>query len=188
VTLAAACLSGTRAAGQAAEPYSRIGIRVSGVQPVSIGAFRSLYSSSRGVSAAVEVPAEFGSLGVAMSRQTFSRLADGPAPEMKATTHAIEWRSPAAVARRLSASAGVTVADFDMAFADTVIVEGLRDERELMVGATGRFAIEITRHWSISADAMVARIMLHQPVTMTTLSAGLAWSARPPAWLQRFLR
>jgi hypothetical protein len=170
------------------EPYSRIGIRVSGVAPLSIGDLSQLYSVSRGASVAVEMPAEVGSVGVSVSRYRFSRRADGPAPEMTATTRAIEWRSLPIGFDRLSANAGLTVADFSMAFADAVIVEGLRDERELMVGATGRLAIRLSRHWSISADAMVARITLQRPFTMSTASAGLAWSVRSPNWLERFLR
>jgi hypothetical protein len=163
-------------------------VRVERVTPVSIGRLAPLYRMAPGVGVAVEVPAEFGSVGVALSRFSYHRRPDGPAPDFTADVRTLAWRSPALRVRRARLTAGGKLADFSMAFADSALVEGLRDERELLVAATVRAEIAVTSRLALSFDVDAGRIMFNNPVDLRTVSAGAVWFSRSPDWLRRFLQ
>jgi hypothetical protein len=84
-------------------------------------------------------------------------------------------------------AAGIRVAEFDMNFADPLIVDGLRDEKELMVGITGVFGVDVSRHFTLLLGGGLSRILLNVPVTTTSVSLGVQGRVTTPEWLRRIL-
>ena len=75
-----------------------------------------------------------------------------------------------------------------MAFDDTIINPGLRNEKELMLGMTAEAGFRVIGAWSLAAQASYDHVHLHVPTHLLSLQAGVRYTAQLPAWLQEFMR
>jgi len=174
-------------AAQSPAPYSAVEITASALHSPPRAPLSNYYTGGSGYALDVGLPLPVGTATLTGVSVPFHGMLDSYR-DFTATEALLGWEMALPLHGRVTARAGVRTGEFMMAFDDTVIAAGLRDEKELMLGATGEAAVRIAGPWSIAARASWDHVHLHVPTHFLSLQAGLRYTAGLPDWVQEFLR
>ena len=167
--------------------YSAILLRLGGMHQHVDDRLAQYYAPGTGISADVSTPFEVGEVGITLERASYHGVAPGNHPDFHGTSATLHWRAPAVRLGRVSAALGVHSGAMQFSFNDPTVVEGLRAERELIMGVNAIARFDVGRHVSVWGSAEYSHVWLHVPVHLEPLSAGLQYDITTPAWLKGFL-
>ncbi len=169
-------------------PFSQVSVRVGVLGQRVDRRLAQLYSPSTGWAAEVSSPADAGELALAVERATFRGIGENPHPDFHGTVGMLKWRMPLPTVGPFTAALGVHSGVMQFSFQDTVIVAGLRKEREALFGVDALASVRLARHVSAYVAAEYTHVWLHVPVHLTPVSAGIGYTLTTPGWLRDFLR
>lgn len=175
------------AAAQSPAPYSAVDVTASALRSPPRGPLAIYYTGGSGYALDLALPLPVGTATLTGASIPFHGMLDSYR-DFTATEALLGWGLALPLHGRVTARAGLRAGEFMMAFDDTIITPGLRDEKELMLGVTGEAAVRIAGPWSIAAQASWDHVHLHVPTHFLSLQAGLRYTAGLPGWVQEFLR
>lgn len=189
--LALLCLCGITPAAvaraQTPEPYSVAGIGVFALTSPARGPLSEFYTGGSGEGIELSMPLDAGTATLFASRVPYSGKS-ATYRNFTATEALIGWSLQAPLHSRFSAGAGVRAGEFMMAFDDTVIAPGLRDEKELLLGFTADAALRIAGPISLTARGSYDHVYLHVPTHFLSGQAGIRYTLTLPEWLRGVMR
>jgi hypothetical protein len=175
------------AAAQSSAPYSTVDITASALHSPPRAPLANYYTGGSGYALDLALPLPVGVATLTGASVPYHGMLDAYR-NFTATEALLGWELALPLNGRVSARAGVRAGEFMMAFDDTIITPGLRDEKELMLGVTGEAAVRIAGRWSVAGHASWDHVYLHVPTHFLSLQAGLRYTASLPDWVQEFLR
>jgi len=175
------------ARAQRPAPYSLVDITASADRSAPRGAFGGYYTGGSGYALDLAMPLPVGVVTLTAAHVPYHGMLEAYR-DFTATEALFGWGLALPKRGRLSARAGVRAGEFMMAFDDTVITPGLRNEKELMLGATAEAALRIAGPWSIAAQASWDHVHLHVPTHLLSLQGGLRYTLGLPDWIQEIVR
>lgn len=175
------------AAAQSPAAYSIVDITASALHSPPRVPFANYYSGGSGYALDLALPLPVGVATLTGASVPYRGMLDSYR-NFNATEALLGWGLALPLHGRLSARAGLRAGEFMMAFDDTVIAPGLRDEKEMMLGVTGEAALRVAGRWSLAAQASWDHVYLHVPTHFLSLQAGLRYTASLPEWVQEALR
>jgi hypothetical protein len=145
-----------------------------------------IYRAKLGGALELEMPFEGGLLGASVTRVAFAGRRVSPAADFDATLLALDWRIPI---RRGAFRLGVgpRVGNFLMAFDDTIINPGLRDESELFLGVSAAASARLGRGFGVNLTGWYGQVHLHAPLRIASAAAGIEYTMSTPGWLRDLL-
>src|SRR5690348_9061247 len=123
------------AGAQTADPYSVAGIDLFALSSPARGSLSQYYTGGSGAGLELTMPLPVGVASITASQVPYHGKAAN-FNDFTATEALVGWSLMVPLTSRFSAGAGVRAGEFMMAFADTVIAPGLRDEKEMLFGFT----------------------------------------------------
>jgi hypothetical protein len=175
------------AGAQTPAPYSAVGVSAFALSSPTRGALAQYYTGSTGGAVEFTLPLDVGTASVTAARVHYQGKSANY-NNFTATRAIVGWGLVFPVSSRLSAGAGVHAGEFMMAFDDTIINPGLRNEKEMLLGVQASGALRVVGPLGLVAQASYDHVYLHVPTHFVTLQAGLRYTASLPHWVREFMR
>lgn len=166
--------------------FSQLRLRGSVLRNPVIGQIRDDWKPRTGGQFEIAANVGWGDLGLAVGYLGYD--ATTGKPPFTATLFTLAWTAPAVRVAGAELSAGVRLTDLKMEFDDPSIVEGLRTEEEILLGAIARARVPLGRTYSAFIDGSYGVLMLHTKTPVVLVHAGIERTLRTPDWLRDILR
>lgn len=166
--------------------FSQLRLRGSVLRNPVIGQISDDWSAKTGAQVEIAANVARGELGLAVGYLGYD--ATTGKPPFTATLFTLAWMVPVTRVAGVELSAGARLTDLKMEFDDPSIVEGLRTEEEVMLGAIGRARLPLGRKFSAFIDGSYGVLMLHTKTPVALIHAGIERTMRNPGWLRDILR
>jgi hypothetical protein len=178
----------TPARSQGPAPFSELTIRGSVLRVRPDARFDTLYDAHIGGRLEIETPVGAGVFALSAERTAFAARHLPPRTNFDATLLALGWGLSPVTVSAFRISAGARIGEMLMAFHDTIIDPGLKDESELYVGAYAMATLRLPHQLGLTASASYGHVHLNVPLHLASFTAGLEYRLDTPAWLRDFLR
>jgi len=178
----------TSARSQGPAPFSELAFRGSALGIRTDARFDTLYSAHLGGRLEIETPFAIGLFALSAERTSYLARRLPSRTDFDATQLTLGWSLPVVRTSRMTVSAGGRVGEMLMAFHDTTIDHGFKNESELYVGVIATATLHLSHRLGVTTSASYGRVELHVPLHLVAYTVGLEYRLATPAWLQDFLR
>lgn len=173
--------------------FSTLTVRLSVAEQANRTALHPFWNPRPGLYLTAETPLRLGPRFLTGPLQAGLYLIPVPAQQLEGPDFVeiialIGWSKSVQLPLNLQATLGVQAGNVFFQFDDPNIDPTLRRESEFMAGLAATLRYELTRRWTLQAEAAYLTVFTAERLRPLLVSVGLSHSFRTPDWLKTVLR